>query len=110
MNMDIYLAQARVRTKVVSARANAALARLGGETARHSRTDLTEGLSAEQIERDAKSIRNILHVWKVTGKGGPGSTIILPSGRQLKAPGSNGTRSQFEMAVIRPHKYKKGRR
>jgi hypothetical protein len=102
MNMDIYLAQARVRTRVVGARAEAALARLGGEeVSRRSPSDLTDGLSAEEIERDAQSIQNILSVWKRIGKRGA-STIRLPSGRTLVPKRSPDLPGQREYSVVRP--------
>ncbi len=107
MNMDIYLAQARVRTKVVSTRANAALARLGGES---SRASLTEGLTAEEIERDTASIKKIMHVWRLIGKRSP-STITLPSGRRLiPKESATGRITQRETALGRPRHHKgKGR-
>lgn len=116
MNMEVYLAYQRAKMKAVSARAEAKLARLGGDASAaagaggepvdRSSNPLTHGLTASQIERDARSMKNILRVWKATGKGGAGSRILLPSGRMYIAPGGD-TRGGFEMAVIRPHKYKR---
>jgi hypothetical protein len=114
VNMDVYRASQRARAKTVRARADAALSRLGGKPVDRSSNPLTRGLTASEMEKDAASIRNILRVWKITGKGGPGSTIVLPSGREIKAPGSNDTRSQFEWAVkrtpkhLRPQRRKQG--
>jgi hypothetical protein len=109
VDINIYLAQQRVRMKVASTRAEAALARLGAARPSSSLSDeLTRGLTASQIERDAKSLRNILGVWKATGKGGPGSTIQLPSGRTFRMPADdNGAPKiqRLERAVTRPWKY-----
>jgi hypothetical protein len=67
--------------KLVNDRAAAALGRPLGT----SSTSLTDGLTAEQIEKDAKSMKNVLRAWKRMRrhqcKGM--SYIRLPSGRTL---------------------------
>jgi hypothetical protein len=100
MNPEAHLAHARARQKLAKSRAEARLRQLGG--GRHSsRADLTDGLTAEQIERDAASLRNILSVWKRIGKRGQ-STIRLPSGRVLVPKESATGPGQRETALGRP--------
>lgn len=108
MNLDAHLAFQRAKVKTVTARAEATLARLGGESSRHS---LTDGMSAEQIERDAQSIRRILGVWRRIGKR-DASPITLPSGRRLVPKSSTTERiTQREYAIGRPLRDKgKGRK
>jgi hypothetical protein len=100
MNIEVHLAQARARQKVAKTRAEARLRELGG--VRHSScADLTDGLTAEEIERAAQSIRNILSVWKRIGKR-CASTIVLPSGRTLVSKESAAGTGQREPALGRP--------
>jgi hypothetical protein len=94
MNIDAHLAFQRARMKTVGARAEAALARLGGEghheirprnhEAGHEdpplRSSATAGLSAEELERDTASLKKIMRIWKIIGKRGP-SPVKLASGR-----------------------------
>ena len=117
MDLDTYhsyMAAQRAKAEAIRERADAKLARLGGETASQSsgdlRTFLRAGLTAEEMERDAKSMRNILRVWKKIGY--RGGDIQLPSGKLLrKSQWADGDdQPQRELAVIRPHKYRKGRR
>jgi hypothetical protein len=111
-NPTVLLAFQRARTRTIAARAEAALARLGNPSQRSPSSlsdELCAGLSASQIERDAKSLRNILRVWKLTGKGGPGSTIQLPSGRTFRAPG-NANPDRIERAVMRTPKHLRPKR
>jgi hypothetical protein len=75
----------RVRAAAISARAENALGRLGGETG----TDwLTRGLSAVDIEKDTRMIRQLLAIWKRNPRVGPkhdrGTSVTLPSGRRFK--------------------------
>src|SRR5688500_7935007 len=76
-NAEALLAYSRARQKTVTARVEAARAKLGGETAsgRHRRDEApplrsssTAGLSAEELERDAASIKRIMSVWRRIGK------------------------------------------
>jgi hypothetical protein len=84
MDIDTYLAASRERVRLVNERAGAALGRPLGSTSRPRRS-LTDGLTAEQIEKDAKSMKNVLRAWKRMRrhqcKGM--SYIRLPSGRML---------------------------
>jgi hypothetical protein len=113
-NAESLLAFTRARQKAVNARAEAARAKLGGETASHSGGNLSErlceGLSAAEIEKDARSIKNILRVWKLTGKGGRGSTIHLPSGRTLRASSGDSETASRERAVMRTPKHLRPKR
>src|SRR6266508_2233222 len=113
MNMDIYLAKARVRQKVAAARAEAALARLCSN-GRHEirprnyddayekpplRSSSTVGLSAEELERDTASIKKIMRVWRAIGKR-DASPVKLASGRWVIPKKSTGLSvSQRENAL-----------
>jgi hypothetical protein len=99
-NLAAHLAYGRARQKIAKARAEARLRELGGGGT-DRRSDLTAGLSAQEIERDAQSIRNILSVWKRIGKRGA-STIVLPSGKVLVPKESATGPSQRENALGRP--------
>jgi hypothetical protein len=108
MNPDVFIAFNRAKTRAISSRAHATLARLGGEEV--SRSSLTEGLTPEQIQRDADSIRNILSVWKRMGKRNA-STITLPSGRTIvpKSSANDQRGGQRENALGRPRHKRPGR-
>jgi hypothetical protein len=84
MDIDAYLAASKERVRLVNERAGVALGRPLG-TSGTSRRSLTDGLTAEQIEKDAKALKNILRAWKRKRlrywKGV--SHITLPSGRKL---------------------------
>lgn len=114
MNLDVHMAMQRARVKTVAARADAALARLGGETASRPSGSLSErlreGLSVEEMERDTKSMTNILRAMRRSGKGGAGSTIHLPSGRSFRVPGPNDEPAQLERAIGRTPKHLRPKR
>jgi hypothetical protein len=84
MDIDAYLAASKERVRLVNERASAALGRPLG-TSSASRRSLTDGLTAEQIERDAKSMKNVLRAWKRMRRNPCRgmSYISLPSGRTL---------------------------
>jgi hypothetical protein len=81
VNADALLASVRARAKAANARADAARAKLGG--ASRPRRSLTDGLSVEEIERDTKSLRKILAVWKARRIQPLRSTLRLASGREV---------------------------
>jgi hypothetical protein len=85
------------------------------EVARRARTKLgvrtprshpTDGLTAEEIERDTASIYKIMDVWRRIGKTTP-SPITLPSGRTI-VPKKSATneRGRTEYAVTRPRRHR----
>jgi hypothetical protein len=83
----------RVRAAAISARAETALGRLGGQTATRrpgrggsGRDWLTAGLSAAELDRDTAAIRNLLSIWKRNRRARPdrGTSVTLPSGRRFK--------------------------
>jgi hypothetical protein len=96
MNIDVHMAFQRAKVNTVSARAEAALARLGGDghheirPRNHEagnedpplRSSSTAGLSAEELERDTASIKKILGVWRAIGKR-DASPVRLASGRWI---------------------------
>jgi hypothetical protein len=85
-NPTVILAWTRARSRYADALSARAHAKLGVETAaRRPPRSLTEGLTAEQIERDARSLNKIVRSWKRRryGRVSGTSTICLPSGRQL---------------------------
>ncbi len=123
MNIEIEMAKARVRQKLAATRAEAALARLGGN-GRHEirprnyddvyekpplRSSSTVGLSAEELLKDAASIKKIIGVWRRIGKR-DASPVKLASGRWVIPKGSTGLSvSARENALGRPRHRKGGR-
>jgi hypothetical protein len=95
------LADARRKQQRVRAVARRAHAKLGVED-RSSPTYLTDGLTAEEIERDTASIHKVLAVWRRIGKTSP-SPLTLPSGKTI-IPKKSATneRGRIEYAVTRP--------
>jgi len=79
---DALLADARRKQRRADEIAERARARLGIETAPRSPTYLTDGLTAEEIERDTASIYKIMDIWRRIGKTTP-SPITLPSGKTI---------------------------
>jgi hypothetical protein len=110
MNMDVYLAQQRAKAKIVRARADARLRELGGGSVSRRSVPKLEDMTAEELERDAASIRKIIGIWRQIGKRTP-STIKLPSGRVIvpksSANGQHG--GQRENALGRPRHRRPGR-
>jgi hypothetical protein len=91
----------RERTEEVARRARL---KLGVEAGSHrSPTYLTDGLTAEEIERDTRSIYRILAVWRQIGKRGA-STIRLPSGKVLTPKNTDNQLARREYAVTRPRR------
>jgi hypothetical protein len=118
MNLDAHMAFQRAKVKTVSARAEAALAQLGGEGHHESRprnheagnehpplrSSSTAGLSAEELLKDAASIKKILGVWRRIGKR-DASPVKLASGRWIIPKGSTErSSSPRETAIGRPLK------
>jgi hypothetical protein len=85
-DIDAYMAAQKTRARAISERAEMSLARLGGETRpRRSRRTLDD-LTAEEIDRDTRTMKKVLRAWKRRRlHHGPGaiSRIHLPSGREL---------------------------
>lgn len=104
-----YMAAQRARAEAIRERADRKLARLGGGTSPRRSAPNLEDLSAEELDRDSASIRNVMRVWRRTGKHANGiSTISLPSGRILKKHwNDNGEISRRELAVSRNPKHLK---
>lgn len=116
MDMDTdtyhsYMAAQKAKTEAIRERAEAKLRRLGGETASRSSGDLTAGLTAEEIEKDTRSIKRIMRAWALSGKHAAGvSTVQLPSGKVLRKDWSDDGTGGLERAVPRlPRRFKKGR-
>jgi hypothetical protein len=115
MNLDAHLAYQRARMNTVSARAAAKLARLGGKGHHEAgnedpplRSSSTAGLSAEELERDAASLRKIMRIWKIIGKRGP-SPVKLASGRWvIPTKPAERLSSPRENALGRPRHKRKG--
>lgn len=76
------IARKRERVEEISRDARRKLRVVGAGAARRSPTYLTDGLTAEEIERDTASIYKIMAVWRQIGKKTP-SPITLPSGKKL---------------------------
>jgi hypothetical protein len=96
------LADGRSKQRRAEAIAQRAHAKLGS---RSSAPHFTDGLTAEEIERDTASIWKILGIWRRIGKTSP-SPITLPSGRTIypkKSP--SGETSRREYAVTRPRRH-----
>jgi hypothetical protein len=85
IDIDAYLAASRKRVRLATERAETALARLGGETRPRRSHRTLDDLTAEEIDRDTRTMKNVLRTWKrmrhhrCVGT----STIGLPSGRQI---------------------------
>jgi hypothetical protein len=108
---DSYMAAQKARIAAISERAEATLARLGGGTSSSTSRQLSDGLTADELERDALSIRRVLRVWTQTRKHATNvSTIQLPSGKVLTKDWSDDGTGGLERAVARrPRHLKKGR-
>jgi hypothetical protein len=102
---DALLADVRARSKAANEQVDRIRARAGMKpSSRRSRPHFTDGLTAEQIERDTASIYRIMAIWRRIGKTTP-SPIRLPSGRTI-VPKSSATDlpARREFAVTRPRK------
>jgi hypothetical protein len=109
IDADALLADARRKKERTDALSRRARTRLGVDRDdRRSPTYLTDGLTAEQIDRDTRSIYKVLAVWKKIGKTSP-SPLTLPSGKTLipKRYASDHQPARREYAVTRPHKVRK---
>jgi hypothetical protein len=94
----------RERTEEVARRARL---KLGvGTGSRRSSNYLTDGLTAEEIERDTASIYKIMDIWRRIGKTTP-PPVTLPSGRTIvpKKATTEG-RGRIEYAVPRRRRRK----
>lgn len=118
MDLDTYhthMAAQKARVAAIQERADAKLRRLGGETVSPSRGSLSkrlaEGLTAEELEKDSASIRNVLRAWRLTGKRATGvSTIQLPSGKVLRKDWSGDGAGGLERAIGRTPKHLRPKR
>jgi hypothetical protein len=102
---EALLADCRRKQRRAGEVARRARRKLGVETgARRSPTYLTDGLTAEEIERDTRSIYKVLAIWRKIGKTSA-SPLTLPSGKRL-VPKTSSTagRARREYAVTRPRR------
>jgi hypothetical protein len=98
---EALLADVRRKQKRAEEVARRARSKLGVAT---PRSHLTDGLTAEEIERDTASIYRIMNIWRRIGKTTP-SPITLPSGKTLVPKRSTSDRrGKLEYAVTRPRR------
>jgi hypothetical protein len=105
---DALLADARRKQRRAHEIAERARARLGIDTAPRSPTYLTDGLTAEEIERDTASIYKVMDIWRRIGKTTP-SPITLPSGKTIVPKATTEGRGRIEYAVPRRRRQKGAR-
>jgi hypothetical protein len=108
---DRMLADMRARQKATDERVDRICARAGMKpasrrTSRRKNGYSSEGMTAEEIERDTASIHKVLRVWRMIGKREP-SPLTLPSGQTIVPKLSTGDRlsAKREYAVTRPRRH-----